>query len=166
MSLILEAMDEQPEAEELEDFGGDDLPPPAAPPAPGSPNAAAPPQPPPPELVAISKRIAATSDNLEMQALVHAALCASIADVLADDKISAAERRRELRTISAAAAKSFPYRRLYEAEQLVKADAAALEVRKRERSAAVLEKRKVSGDAGGKVIPIRVKPRDLNGVES
>lgn len=151
------------EIEELEDFGGDDLPPPPPPPAPTQGGQAAPPQPPPPELIAISNRIKASTDNLEMQALVHAALCASVADVMQDPTISAAERRRELRTISAAAAKSFPYRRLYEAEQLIKADAAKIDARMRERRGATLEKREAS--AGGKVIPIRWNGKD-RGIES
>lgn len=142
------------EADELEDFGGDDLESelPPCPPAPRD-SAAAPVAhaPPPPELVAISKRIADSSDNLEMQSLVHAALCASIADVLADTAISAADRRRELRTISAAAAKSFPYRRLYEAEQLVKADQAKIDSKRRDKAGARLEGRPTTG----KVIPIR-----------
>lgn len=145
-------LDEPAGEDDLEDdFGGLDLPPPPAPPPPNVDAAKEPPPPPPPELVEISKKIAASTDNLEMQALVHSALCASIADVLADTKISAADRRRELRTISAAAAKSFPYRRLYEAEQLVKADSAILEDRRRARAGATLEARPTAA----KVIPIR-----------
>lgn len=147
--------DEAAELEEVpeEDFGGNDLPPPPPPPPPSSSTAAAPPAPPPPELVAISKRIATSTDNLEMQALVHAALCASIADVLADHKLTAADRRRELRVISAAAAKSFPLRRLYEAEQTVLTARRELEDRRRARAGAAVERRASAG--GGKVIPIR-----------
>ncbi len=147
-----DAADEDSELEledDEEDFGGDDLAPPPPPPAPTREA----PAPPPPELVAISKRIAASTDNLEQQSLVHSALCASIADVLADPNITAADRRRELRTISAAAAKSFPYKRLYEAEQLIKADRAELDNRRAQRAGATMEKRKIA--AGGKVIPIR-----------
>lgn len=143
-----------PELEELEeddDFGGTDLAPPPPPPAPSPGSTREPPQPPPPELVAISEQIAKSSDPLERQALVHAALCASIADVLADTKISAAERRRELRTISAAAAKSFPYRRLYEAERIVKRHERELEDRRRDKAGAKLEDR----PKAGKLIPIR-----------
>lgn len=159
--------DAEPDELELEDFGGADLPPPPPPPAPAQHATAAPPAPPPPELIAISKRIAGSTDNLEQQALVHSALCASIADVLSDPLISAEQRRKELRTISAAAAKCFPYKRLYEAEQLIKNDQAILDNRRKERAGAALEKREARA-GGGKLIPIRgsaIKDRD-DGLES
>lgn len=155
------ATDEDLDELELEDFGGDDLPPPPRPMPPSTSSATAPPSPPPPALVALAGKIEQSTDPLERQTLAHAACLASMADVLADTTISAAERRRELRTIAAAAARLFPYARLYQAEQAVKQQRAELENRKRTRAGAKLEKRPTAGD--GKVIPIRIGG---NGVKS
>ena len=139
-----------------DDFGGLDLPPPPPPPAPGSSTrpVAEPPSPPPQELIDIAAKIGKSSDPLERQSLAHAACLASMADVLADTKISAAERRKEIRVIAAAAARLMPHARLYQAEQTVKQARAEVENRKRANAGAKIERGgAVAG--GGQVIPIR-----------
>jgi hypothetical protein len=139
-----------------DDFGGADLPAPTlatAPPPPPAPDPRTQPSPPPKELVELARQIGQSADALERQTLAHQALLSSMADVLADPTISASERRKEMRVIAAAAARLFPYARLFQAEQTVKQARDDLENRRRQRAGARVERRPTAGD--GKVIPLR-----------
>ena len=78
-------------------------------------------------------------DPLAAQAWLHKVLIASAADAAIDPDISPATRRKELRTISAAAAKLVPHSRLYEAEQLILNDRKQLEAKVRSRVSAKLK---------------------------
>lgn len=136
------------EDDDLEDFGGPDLPPPPPPPPP--PNRA---QPPRPEYVELAARIKASTDPLERGAFAYDAIMVAIAEVMSSD-MDPAERRRELRTLSAAAAKVFPAKRWHEAEAKVDAYLAQVDARKRAKVGADLVRRRETPHRG-KVIPIR-----------
>jgi hypothetical protein len=94
---------------------------------------------PPPE--SLAKLGEASSDPLEANAQMHAALVASFFDAAKDPELSARDRRLEMRTISAAAAKLIPNTRLYEAERLIKSDHAELAKKKERRAAGKLQPR-------------------------
>jgi len=145
------------ELAELEDFGGDDLPPPPPPPAPtqgGRPNT--PPTPPSAEFLELATRIRSSTNRIEKGAIAFDVLSASMADVLEDRSLTPADRRRELRTIAAAAAKVLPIKELHEATQKVDGYLAQIDTRKRARAGAELERRSVALERPrGKVIPIR-----------
>jgi len=165
-----------PEIDPAWDFGGPELdaelaelarrqPPalpvlPARPPAP--PRANVEPAELPPEVI---ERVGPPpeGDPLAMQSWLHRMIIASAAWTATDTKISSKDRRRELRTIAAAAAKLLPHSRLYEAEQLIKRDRLELERRRRDRAGAKLVARPVAA-GGAKVIPIRPPP-DIDVVE-
>lgn len=66
---------------------------------------------------------------------MHKMLIASLHDAAVDPSISSTVRRKEMRTISAAAAKLMPRARLWEAEQLIKRDRKELEELKTRRGA-------------------------------
>jgi hypothetical protein len=146
--------DEDPDLDELEDFGGNDLEPIAPPPSPrpSGGSYAAPPQPPSAEFVALSKRITDSPDRLEQGAIMFDILSASMASVLVDPSMSGADRRRELRTIAAAASKVFPLKEMHEAIAKIDAFNAQVE-RKAGAIGAELEARPSAKRA--KVIPIR-----------
>lgn len=164
------AAGERPTDPELEDFGGNDLAeedvdqdpedvdvfedggdgPPAPPPMPANRSSEPPPAPPPQSLIDLGDP---PTDPLAAQEWLHRAMILSAADAAVDHKISARERRKELRTISTAAAKLLPHARLYQAEQLIKRDRLELETRQRARSGAQLERRPTASN----VIPIRPK---------
>lgn len=93
------------------------------------------PAPPPQSIVDLG---APPDDPLAAQAWLHKVLIASAADAAIDPDISAKERRKELRTISAAAAKLVPHSRLFEAEQMIKRDRAMLEAKTRTKQGAKL----------------------------
>lgn len=115
-----------------------DAPPPPAPPThDGSPNNT--PSAPSAELVAIADKLAKSTDPLEGNALAHTALLATMRDVLADVNLSPAARRKELRTIAAAAKDLLPDARRYEAEQIILQDRRELEQKARARRGAKLE---------------------------
>lgn len=94
-------------------------------------------------------------DALAAQAWLHRAMVLSAADAMLDTEISAATRRRELRTIAIAADKLVPNRDLWEARELIKRDREALEQRARARTGAKLEGAPTSVSASANVIPIR-----------
>jgi hypothetical protein len=79
-------------------------------------------------------------DPLAMQAWMHKMLVASMSDIAKDKDLSPRERRKELRTTAAAAAKLMPRARLQHAEQLVLKQLADLEQKQRDRRGAKLEK--------------------------
>ena len=84
----------------------------------------------------------APTDPLEAQAQLHRMLVLTAYDAATDVNISPRERRKELRTITSAAAKLLPDARRWEAEQLIKADRAAIEQRASEKRGAKLERLK------------------------
>jgi hypothetical protein len=110
-----------------------------APPAPAAKpiEAAATPGAPPAELKELGPPPA--DDPLKMQAWLHQVLVVSAFDVARDEKLSPRERRKELRTIAASAAKLMPRARLLQAEQLILEDRAQLEKKAHERRGAKLE---------------------------
>lgn len=115
--------------------------PPAPPPPepgtiPGAPTAK---HPPPPELVAIADELAKVTDPLQGNALAHKALLASMKDVLLDESLTPTARRKELRTIAAAAKELLPDSRRWEVDQLIKQDRAEVEAKARARRGAPLE---------------------------
>lgn len=143
--------DEDDELEDdLEDFGGDDLPPPPPPPAPPAPTRAVPPS---PQMLELAARIRDSRDPLAQGSYAYDAIMVAIAEVMSAD-MDPAERRRELRTLTAAAAKVFPAKRWHEAEAKVDAYLAQVDARKRAKVGAELERRRESPHRG-KVIPIR-----------
>lgn len=126
------------DGEEIEDpenpFGEDDEPSIMnAPPLP--PMMGEKPAPPPKSIVDLGSP---PEDPLAAQAWLHKVLIASAADAAIDPDISAKERRRELRTISAAAAKLVPDVRRYEAEQTVLRARKSLEAKVRAKQGAKL----------------------------
>jgi hypothetical protein len=82
----------------------------------------------PPELVALGEP---PSDPLEVQAYLLKALAISARECMTDERMTPSARRKELRTIAGAATKLVPKSRIFEAEQTIKSDRAALEQRKR-----------------------------------
>lgn len=138
------------ELEELGDFG--DAPPPPPSPGPHGARSADPPAPPSAEFLALAKSLRSSPHRLEQGAMMFDILSASMADVLEDLTLNAAERRKELRTISAAAAKVFPLKEMHEATAKIDAFNAAVERRANAQGAA-LEERPTAKPA--KVIPIR-----------
>lgn len=82
-----------------------------------------------------------SSDPLEANAQMHSALVASFFDAAKDKDLSPRDRRLEMRTISAAAAKLLPTTRLFEAERLIKSDHAELAKKKERRAAGKLRPR-------------------------
>lgn len=129
------------EGEELDDpenpFGEDEVPSvhnaPPLPPMASSEKPSKPPQ-------TIVDLGAPPDDPLAAQAWLHKVLIMSAADAAIDPEISAATRRRELRTIAAAAAKLMPDTRRYEAEQTVLKARRALEAKVRAKQGAKLRK--------------------------
>lgn len=97
-------------------------PPPAAPPA------------------EIANLPAPPGDPLAAQVYAYQVMMLSLHDAAKDTTISARERRKELRTIAASAAKLMPRARLHQAEQLVLNDRAELQKKARDRRGAKLEK--------------------------
>lgn len=79
------------------------------------------------------------ADPLEAQAYAYRMLMESLHNAAKDPKISERERRKEMRTIAASAAKLLPRVRVYQAEQLILADRAELEKKTHERQWARLE---------------------------
>jgi hypothetical protein len=77
-------------------------------------------------------------DPLAAQAELHRMLVVSAYDAASDGKITAEQRRKEIRTITASAAKLFPDARRWEAEQVIKADRRELEKKASERRGAKL----------------------------
>ena len=151
----MEPTDAGDEIEELEDFGGDDLPPPPPPPAPSG-RSTEKPAPPSAEFLALAVEIRSSTSRIQKGAIAYDVLMASMADVLADLTLTPTDRRRELRTIAAAAAKVLPIKELHEATQKVDQYLAQIDSRKRARAGAELERRTVALDAPrGKLIPIR-----------
>jgi hypothetical protein len=141
------------------DFGGPELDaeledpgplPPAPPPPPSRGSPSEQPSAPPPGLIELGDP---PSDSLAAQAWLHRAMIVSAHDAMNDSTISASTRRRELRTIATAAEKLMPDARRYEAEQLIKRDAAEIESRRKARARAAAERRPAAG--GARVIPIR-----------
>lgn len=90
------------------------------------------PAPPPKELAELG---AAAADPLEAQSQIYRALVLSFMDAAKDEELSPRERRKEMRTIAAAAAKVFPDARRWEAVQLIKEHQDALEHAKVRRGA-------------------------------
>lgn len=82
----------------------------------------------PPELVALGEP---PSDPLEVQAYLLKALAISARECMTDERMTPSARRKELRTIAGTATKLVPKSRIFEAEQMIKSDRAALEQRKR-----------------------------------
>jgi len=80
-------------------------------------------------------------DPLAGTAYAHRVMMISLYDAAKDDTISSRERRKELRTIAAAAAKLVPRSRVHKAEQIVLGNKAELEIKAREQRTAKLEKR-------------------------
>lgn len=78
------------------------------------------------------------SDPLQANAELHRMLVLSAYDAATDETITARERRKEIRTITAAAAKLMPDARRWEAEQLIKADRRELEQRSADKRGAKL----------------------------
>lgn len=98
--------------------------------------AAATPAPPPKELKDLGPP---PEDPLQQQAYLYKVLVMSAYDVARDEKLSPRERRKELRTISAAAQKLMPRARLAEAEARVLGYQAEIDKKARERQGAKLE---------------------------
>ncbi len=78
-------------------------------------------------------------DPLAAQASLYRMLVLSAYDVAKDKGLSSATRRKELRTIIAAAAKLFPESRRWEVEQLIRQDREAIDKRASEKAGATLE---------------------------
>jgi len=123
------------DGEELEDpeADGDPADPPPLPAIPGTDGPAAPP---PAALVALGTP---PDDPLAAQSWLHRAMVVSAHDAMNDGTISAKERRRELRTISAAAARLMPDARRWEAEQLILSNQRELEAKAKAKRGAKLE---------------------------
>lgn len=83
---------------------------------------------------------APSDDPLAANAQMHAALVVSFFDAMHDGNLSPRERRKELRTISASAAKLLPATRLWQAEQLIKADRREIESKAAAKRGAKLER--------------------------
>lgn len=79
------------------------------------------------------------SDPLEAQASLYRMLVLSAYDVAKDKFLTSANRRKELRTIIAAAAKLFPESRRWEVDQLIRQDREAIDKRASEKAGATLE---------------------------
>lgn len=130
-------------------FGGpmptvDNAPPTPAAPGPGM-RPTEKPEPPSKVLLELADKMANASDTLEAATFLFHAVIASGAEALRDPSISAAARRKELRTIAAAADKLQPDARRFEAEQTIKRHQQNLEARKANRQGAKLEKRPTNG---------------------
>ena len=80
------------------------------------------------------------TDPLQMQFEMYRMLVISAYEAATDTKITSATRRKEIRTITASAAKMFPDARRWEVEQLIKSDRAAIEKRASEKRGAKLER--------------------------
>lgn len=81
------------------------------------------------------------TDPLEANAELHRMLVISAYDAATDEGISPRERRKEIRTITASAAKLMPDARRWQAEQLIKEDRRELEKKASEKRGAKLEPR-------------------------
>jgi hypothetical protein len=155
---MMDTDDETPdelEVDDVEDFGGDDLAPPTRPAPPRAGGAATygdDPEPPSEQFVELARQLRSTPDRLEQGAMMFDILSASMADVLTDATLSPVDRRRELRTISAAAAKVFPLKEMHEA--IAKIDAFNAQVERRAARAGV-ELEAAPAAPRAKVIPIR-----------
>lgn len=79
------------------------------------------------------------TDPLEAQASLYRMLVLSAYDVAKDKFLTSANRRKELRTIIAAAAKLFPESRRWEVDQLIRSDREAIDKRASEKTGATLE---------------------------
>jgi hypothetical protein len=132
-----------------DDFGGP-MPSPTvatAPPAPPRPQIATrpaeKPEPPSKVLLELADKMANAKDTLEAATYLFHAVIASGAEALRDGQISAAARRKELRTIAAAADKLQPDARRFEAEQTIKRHRAELDSRRASKKGATMEPRPV-----------------------
>lgn len=101
----------------------------------------APDQPGPPP-TALAEFTTPPSDPLKANAELHRMLVVSAYDAASDPELSPRERRKEIRTITASAARLLPDARRWEAEQMIKSDRADIEKKASERRTAKLEKRK------------------------
>lgn len=101
------------------------------------------PAPPPSELTAIGAP--PPGDSLAQNAWAHEVVIAAMHDAMVDPNISPRERRKELRTLAAAAARLQPDTRRWEAEQLIRRDRAELEQLESDRRGAKLEPRAPRG---------------------
>lgn len=110
---------------------------PAAPPA-RQPKPSAVPGPPPPLIAELAAE--PSTDPLKAQAQLYSIVVASAFDAAKDEKLSPEDRRKEIRTIAAVAAKLIPRTRLWEAEQVIKRDREQLEQRAAQKRGAKLEK--------------------------
>lgn len=88
-------------------------------------------------------------DPLAAEAWTHALMIAQLAHAAVDPELTPDQRRREVRTIAAAAAKLMPRRRLYEAEQLVKSNLRALTEAKARRGAKLERRPRTGAEATG-----------------
>lgn len=100
---------------------------------------------PPPQT--LSELGAPPSDPLAANAWAHRMVLLAMADAATDQHLSPRERRKELRTLGASAAKLIPHARLHEAEEYIRNARAEVAAKQSEKRKAVLEKR-----------PPRVKP--------
>lgn len=91
-----------------------------------------PPSPPPADLLALGPP---PSDPLEANAWAHRATLLAMHSAAIDERISERERRKEIRTLGAAAAKLIPQVRLWEAEQMIREDRHELERKRQQREA-------------------------------
>lgn len=139
--------EEDPEAELAAEARGEL---PAPPPAPERFTGDKPSEP-PPGLLALGDPPA---DAAGAFAWLYRAMIVSAHDAMTDNQISAATRRKELRTISVTAAKLYPDSARYELAMIIKGDRAELEQRRRARAGAPLEAASAA-PATARVIPIR-----------
>lgn len=79
------------------------------------------------------------SDPLHAQAELYRMLVLSAYDAARDPDLSAEDRRKELRTITAAAAKLFPESRRWEVEKLIRQDREAIDKRASEKAGGSIE---------------------------
>jgi hypothetical protein len=93
---------------------------------------------PPAEVAAIAAKV--PTDPLEAMHAAHRLLLETMFDAARDPDITPAERRKELRTIAAAAVKLVPDSRRWESDQLIKEDRHILEKKAAERRGAKLER--------------------------
>jgi hypothetical protein len=97
------------------------------------------PSPPPDRLVSLGEP--PPNDPLAANKWAHDAVIWALHDVMNDPDISSAMRRKEIRVLAASAAKLIPHARLWEAEQMIRADRADLEKKERAKRGAKLEPR-------------------------
>ena len=78
------------------------------------------------------------TDPLAAQAYLHRMTVLAAYDAARDPSISPKERRKEIRTLTASAAKLMPHARLWQATQLIMGDRAELEQSERDKRGAKL----------------------------